>query len=79
MSYRLATCRYTLREASAAKQLGFIVDDAPANPSVTAGGTRVDLYAYTSMAVAALQTQAREIERLKKAVAQLERLLRRAA
>lgn len=73
MSYRLATYRYTRRDASASKQLGFVLDDVPASPTIAAGGTRVDLYAYTSMAVAALQTQAREIERLKQAVAKLER------
>lgn len=73
MATRLATYRYTLRDASAAKHLGFIIDDAPTNPSITADGTHVDLYAYTSMAVAALQTQAREIARLKQAVATLQR------
>jgi hypothetical protein len=71
LTYRLARYRYTRRDASATQHLGFIIDDAPASPSITADGKRVDLYAYTSMAVAALQTQAREIEQLKRAVATL--------
>jgi hypothetical protein len=73
MSYRLATYRYTLRDASPRSHLGFIIDDAAPSASIASDGKRVDLYAYTSMAVAALQTQAREIERLKAGVAALER------
>lgn len=72
LRYRLATYQYTLRDAVPGPHLGFIIDDVEPSPSIAAGGDRVDLYAYTSMAVAALQTQAREIERLKQAVAALE-------
>ncbi len=73
MSYRLATYRYTLRDSSPGARLGFIIDDAAPSPSIAPDGRHVDLYAYTSMAVAAVQTQAREIARLKDAVAALER------
>jgi hypothetical protein len=72
LRYRLATYRYTLRDAAPGTHLGFIIDDVEPSPSIAEDGNRVDLYAYTSMAVAALQTQAREIERLKQAVAALE-------
>lgn len=72
MAYRLATYRYAAPSAPAGTHLGFIIDDVPQSPAVATSGDRVDLYAYTSMAVAALQTQAREIERLQRAVAKLE-------
>ncbi len=72
LTYRLATYRYTLRDPASASHLGFIIDDVAPSPSIAENGDRVDLYGYTSMAVAAVQTQAREIERLKKAVAALE-------
>src|SRR5439155_6733855 len=55
--------------------LGVILDEVGPNLSVDATGDRVDLYGYTSMAVAALQTQAREIEALKNEVETLRQEL----
>ncbi|MEB2284292.1 MAG: hypothetical protein B6D46_04330 [Polyangiaceae bacterium UTPRO1] len=71
VAYRLAKYRYAASSTSSATHLGFIIDDVPQSPAVAASGDRVDLYAYTSMAVAALQTQAREIAQLQRAVAKL--------
>jgi 2-polyprenyl-3-methyl-5-hydroxy-6-metoxy-1,4-benzoquinol methylase len=67
---RLATFRYRGSPASRT-QLGFIIEDVAPSLSVDAGRDMVDLYGYTSMAVAALQAQAREIDDLRRA---LERL-----
>lgn len=60
----LATWRY--HDAPAARpSLGFIIDDGIRPEAITADGTRVDLYGYTSLAVAAVQVQAEEIARLR--------------
>jgi hypothetical protein len=72
LRYRLATYEYTIRDAAQGTHLGFIIDDVAPSPSIAATGNHVDLYGYTSMAVAAVQTQAKEIEQLKQAVAALE-------
>ncbi len=70
---RLATYRYRDAPASAAPRLGFVIDDGPPTPCVEATGERVDLYGYASLAVAALQEQAREIDVLRSEVAALRR------
>ncbi|MDP2305261.1 MAG: hypothetical protein Q8P18_04460 [Pseudomonadota bacterium] len=58
MSVRLADYRYKTEPEGAKHHLGFIIDDQPAgSPAVLSSGGRVDLYGYTSMAVAALQVQ----------------------
>jgi hypothetical protein len=54
------------------KQLGFIIDDVAPSAAVMASGERVDMYGYQTMAVAALQVQAREIAELKRQVAELD-------
>jgi hypothetical protein len=72
LTYRLARYNYARPEMGPGSRLGFMIDDVAPSPSIAADGNHVDLYAYTSMAVAAVQTQAREIERLKEAVAMLE-------
>jgi hypothetical protein len=59
---RLATFRY--KQGDKARHLGFIIEDSPGIPASDALRSRVDLYAYTSMAVAALQVQAKQIEQL---------------
>ena len=61
----LATWEYTAEGAGASTHLGFVIDDVPASPAVSESGDTVDLYGYTSMAVAALQAQQREIEALR--------------
>jgi hypothetical protein len=76
MRFRLATFRY--REAAARQHLGFLIDDVEPSPSVDPGRDMVDLYGYTSMVVAALQTQGQEIEALRREVASLRRALQEA-
>jgi hypothetical protein len=67
---RLATYRY--RDAPERQRLGFVIDDAPGSPAVDEGRDMIDLYAYTSMVVGALQrqlarqeAQQQELERLR--------------
>ncbi|MES2644452.1 MAG: hypothetical protein V4850_33505 [Myxococcota bacterium] len=58
MGVRLADYRYKTEPVGAKHHLGFLIDDQPAgSPAVLPDGGRVDLYGYTSMAVAALQVQ----------------------
>lgn len=74
LAFRLATYRYTARGPDAPLQLGFMIDDVEPSPSVDCARDMVDLYGYTSMTVAALQSQALAIESLR---AELETLRRR--
>ncbi len=77
LELRLAHYRYNLPGASTDSRLGFIIDDVVAPiPAVAPDGDTVDVYGYTSMAVAALQEQAREIDQLKHEVARLRQELR---
>jgi len=71
MRFRLATYQY--KGAPSERHLGFIIDDIEPSAAVDPGRDMVNLYGYTSMAVAALQSQAREIAALKKEVARLRR------
>jgi hypothetical protein len=73
MSFPLATYRYKSDDDAAKKQLGFIIDDVVPSPAVTPSGDRVDMYGYQSMAVAALQVQARQIAELRREVDALKR------
>ncbi len=66
MRFPLATYRYRSSEASCRTHLGFVIEDVEPSPSVDASHDFVDLYGYTTMAVAALQTQARQIEILER-------------
>jgi hypothetical protein len=74
---KLARWRYRTDAQSDPDRLGFIIDDldaagaGPASPAVAPDGSHVDLYGYASLAVAAIQAQAREIEALKREVAAL--------
>jgi hypothetical protein len=50
-----------------------LIDDQPdPSPAVAADRTHVDEYGYTSMLLATVQQQAREIEELRRRVAALE-------
>lgn len=62
---RLATWRYTWESPAHKPHLGFLIDDQPASPAVGADGVRVDLYGYTSLAVAAVQAQDAELQQLR--------------
>jgi hypothetical protein len=71
MRYRLASYRYSIEGETDAQHLGFIIDDVAPSPAVEESGERVDLYAYTSMAVATLKVQERRIEALERELADL--------
>jgi hypothetical protein len=77
LKFRLATYQYKPGVADGERHLGFIIDDVGQSPAVAPSGERVDLYGYTSMAVAALQTQAQQIARLEHEVASLRSQLAR--
>lgn len=63
LGMKLATWRY--KHDPSKERLGFIIDDHPTSPAVDGARDIVDLYGYTSLAVATVQSQAREIEALK--------------
>jgi hypothetical protein len=71
MAMRLASWRYKAEPEGAREHVGFIIDDAPGSAAVAASGERVDLYGYTSMAVAAAQVQDRRIDALSRELAAL--------
>lgn len=73
LAFRLASWRYTTPGATPARHLGFIIDDVEPSPSIAENGNTVDVYGYASMAVAAVQTQAREIAELQAQVAALQK------
>lgn len=64
LSMPLATWRYVSEDGAGPEHLGFIIDDAPSTPAVARDGEHVDVYGYTSMAVAAIQAQQRQIATL---------------
>lgn len=62
--------RYRLRsESGGARQLGFLIEDVGAQPSVE--GDHVNLYGYTSMAVAAVQLHDERLHGLERELAML--------
>ena len=69
MSFRLATYQYKAEGPGAPSRLGFIIDDVGPGPAVAPDGATVDLYGFTSMAVAAIQAQARQIAALQRKLA----------
>ncbi len=70
---QLTTYQYKSDPPAAPRRLGFIIDDTKTPYPINADGNSVNLYGYVSMAVAAIQTQSREIEALRAEVAQLRR------
>lgn len=72
MRVQLATYRYKSGDPS--PHLGFIIEDMPpASPAVLASREQVDLYGYVSMAVAAIQVQQKQIEKLEAELAKTKR------
>ncbi|WP_437325242.1 hypothetical protein [Sorangium sp. So ce381] len=71
----LATWRYNHEGGHGREHLGFIIDDNPASPAVASDGDHVDLYGYTSMAVAAIQMQQKQIAALQRELAALRKEL----
>lgn len=73
----LATPLYTWRydDAPEATRFGFLIDEDAPPFAVLPDGERVDLYGYTSLAVAALKRQAARIDALADRLEALERRL----
>jgi hypothetical protein len=71
----LARFNYKWDAPTERRRLGFIIEDIAPSPSVDEAQGVVDLYGYTSLAVAALQEQAREIAALRQEVTDLQRRL----
>ena len=57
LTTKLATWSYRWDPAAHPAHLGFVIDDQEGSPAVTADGDHVDLYGYTSLALAGVQTQ----------------------
>jgi hypothetical protein len=70
---RLATYQYRDRGPTDRRHLGFLIEDQEASVTVDPERDMVDLYGYTSLAVAALQVQALQIEALQREVADLRK------
>ncbi|MBS2019486.1 MAG: hypothetical protein JST00_41875 [Deltaproteobacteria bacterium] len=68
---QLATYRY---KSDSSHHLGFIIEDMPpGSPAVLESRDHVDLYGYVSMAVAAIQVQQAQIEKLESELAETKR------
>jgi hypothetical protein len=74
-SIPLARFNYKWDSPNERRRLGFIIEDVVPSPGVDEANGVVDLYGYTSLAVAALQEQAREIEQLRRQVDTLQKRL----
>ena len=66
---RLATYRY---KTGGPVRLGFLIDDQPLSMSVDPSRDMIDLYGYTSMAVAAIQQQAKRIASLEAQLSEIK-------
>jgi hypothetical protein len=72
LSTSLARYHYKTEPDAQKKHLGFIIDDLPtSSPAVASDQTHVDEYGYTSMLLAAVQEQQKQIDALKKELAEL--------
>ena len=68
----LARYRYKTEAESEPRHLGFIIDDQPASsPAVASDRTHVDLYGYTSMLLATVQEQQKQIAALRAQVEEM--------
>jgi hypothetical protein len=71
---RVASYRYRSAAAGGSgTHLGFIIEDSPRVPAVSATHKTVDLYGFASMLLAASQAQARKIETLEREMAHLRK------
>jgi hypothetical protein len=69
LGIKLATYKY--KNADQRERLGFILEDSPNVPAADMTSKQVDLYAYTSMVLATVQEQQKQIAALQ---AEIERL-----
>jgi len=71
LSTKLTQYRYKGEGEDHKKHLGFIIDDQPStSPAVAGDQTHVDEYGYASMLLAAIQEQQKQIDALKKELAE---------
>jgi hypothetical protein len=77
LSMRLAQWEYK-EDPARERRLGIIIEDDPNVAAINAAKDSVDLYAYTSMAIAAIQVQADEIASLRDELKALREELRHA-
>ena len=70
---RLATYRY--RDNPGRQRLGFVIDDGTGGLAVDEPRDQIDLYAYMSWAVGALQSQMKRIDAQEREIASLKRSL----
>jgi hypothetical protein len=77
LTMKLATWRY--KHDPSKQRLGFMIDDNEGSAAVDGKRDLVDLYGYTSMAVATIQLQAKQIEALKDEIATMKIELARSA
>jgi len=70
---RLTTYTYKDPSLGNDEHLGFIIDDNPASTAVYPNHQRVDLYGYTSMAVATLQVQQQQLKSQQQQMEELQR------
>jgi hypothetical protein len=75
LSFKLATWHYNEEAPSEREHLGFIIDDVPGSAAVAAGGEHVNLYGYTTMAVATVQAQQRQLDAQSAEIAALKQQL----
>jgi hypothetical protein len=74
LEMRLARYRYRDEPEDARRRLGFIIDDLPdPSPAVLQDREHVDLYGYTSLLLATVKHQEKEIRALEERLASLER------
>jgi len=73
----LTTYHYK-KQPKGKKHLGFIIEDLPSkSPAIAPGGQRVNLYGYTSMTLAAVQEQAKQMRALREDMKRLRVQLKR--
>jgi hypothetical protein len=77
LAMKLATWRY--KHSPSKERLGFMIDDNEGSAAVDGKRDLVDLYGYTSMAVATIQLQAQQIDALKNEVAAMRKELARSS
>lgn len=68
---RLSSWQYKAERESTRRHVGFLIDDMPESIAVSDSGERVDLYGYTSMAIAAVQVQDKRLESLERELASM--------
>jgi hypothetical protein len=75
LDVKLAEYRYKTEAEGGTPHLGFIIDDGVPGAALRPTRDQVDLYGYTTLAVAAVQAQARQLEQMRAEMAELRALV----